>query len=139
VTVDAGAPSAAGTGGVVAVGGTNANSVEVGRAGKVSEVKGALLVDEAFRAPDGDISGVPGSGIVNKIVGRAAIAAGAAAATITNSFVTAASHVFISPEGAAPDATALRWTVSYAAGSFTVTFNANATATLKFSFFVVNP
>lgn len=91
---------------------------------------GSLVADSS------DSSGTPGAATINKPSGRSAIAAGAASAVITNSLVTAASHVFISP--AVRDATGLLPIVVPAAGSFTVSTSANCTAALTFDWFVVH-
>lgn len=85
-----------------------------------------------------DTSGTPGAATINKASGRAAIAIGAASVVITNSLVTAASRVLTQMEGAIDATLTGPLNVTLAAGSFTVTGNANATAAKKFSFLVVN-
>lgn len=83
-----------------------------------------------------DSSGTPGNATNNNLSGRAAFAAAASTVVITNSLVTAASKVFVQING--NDATLKYATVTAAAGSFTVTGNAAATATTVFDFLVVN-
>lgn len=87
--------------------------------------------------PYTDNSGTPGNTTINTPRGRAAIAAAASAATVTNSSVLATSTVLISLKGT--DATAITARVSaQSAGSFTVTAIASATGTTVFDFLVVN-
>ena len=85
-----------------------------------------------------DNSGTPGNTTINTPSGRAAIAGSASTCVVTNSSVVATSKVYVTLETVA-DATLLyiRGLVT-AAGSFTVTGNAAATGTCKFSFIVVN-
>jgi hypothetical protein len=91
---------------------------------------GSIIVDTT------DNSGTPGNTTINKLSGKAAIALGAAACTVTNSTVTAASRVMVTALDL--DATLKEFKAVPAAGSFTVTGNANATAAWKFSFLVIN-
>lgn len=84
----------------------------------------------------GDSTASPGNATSNTTSGKSAIAAGASAATITNSHVTASSIIMVTPLDT--DATLVRYRAVPAAGSFTVTGNANATAAWKFSWFVLN-
>jgi VCBS repeat-containing protein len=84
-----------------------------------------------------DISGTPGNGTVNTARGRAAFASGASAVTVTNSFVTATSQVACTLETIDGTLTQILTCVP-GAGTFTVTGNANATGTTKFSFVVMN-
>ncbi|MEI8268290.1 MAG: hypothetical protein WCI59_21385 [Betaproteobacteria bacterium] len=83
-----------------------------------------------------DSSGTPGAATINNLSGRAAFAAAASTCVITNSKVAATSKVFVSLGSA--DATLTSVRVTPAAGSFTVTGNAAATATTVFDFLVVN-
>ena len=83
-----------------------------------------------------DTSGTPGNTTINTLSGRAAFAAAGTTVVVTNSTVTAASKVFVSLRGG--DATLTSVRVTPAAGSFTVTGIAAATATTIFDFFVVN-
>ena len=84
-----------------------------------------------------DSSGTPGNVTNNSPRGRAAFAAASATVTVTSSLVTATSSVFVQRETADATLTTILSVVP-AAGSFTVTGNAAATGTTKFSFFVVN-
>lgn len=82
-----------------------------------------------------DNSAAPGSATANTFTGRAAIALGASAATITCSKCVAASVVIVTLEDA--DATLLRVKVVPGAGSFVVTGNTTATAACKFRWAIV--
>ncbi len=83
-----------------------------------------------------DSSGSPGAQTVNKPTGKNAIALGASAVVITNSLVAVGSRVMITPH--ARDATCKELIAVAAAGSFTVSGTANATAALPFSWEVSN-
>lgn len=85
-----------------------------------------------------DISGTPGAGTSSGTRGRAAFAAAASTIVVTSTLVTATSSVFIQLEGAADATLTSVLGVTLAAGSFTVTGNAAATAAKTFSFLVVN-
>lgn len=96
----------------------------------------AVLGGGKIVVPTTDSSGTPGNATINNAAGRSAIAIGAATVTITNSLVTAASIVIISPT--VRDATAtLPAVTTTGAGSFTVTTVGNATAALIFNWWVV--
>jgi hypothetical protein len=83
-----------------------------------------------------DSTGTPGAATINKPTGKSAIAIGASSVVITNSLVTAASRVIITQH--ARDATCKELIAVPAAGSFTVSGTANATAALPFSWQVSN-
>lgn len=78
-----------------------------------------------------DSTGSPGNATINKPTGKSAIAAGVATVRITNSLVTAASRVNITPH--ARDATCKELIAVPGAGFFDVSGTANATAALPFS------
>lgn len=78
-----------------------------------------------------DNSGTPGNSTADRPIGKNAIAVGASSVVITNSLVTASSHIVITPH--ARDATCKELIAVPAAGSFTVSGTANATAALPFS------
>jgi hypothetical protein len=166
LTLDAGAKAGSGTDGAITIGGTNAESVTIGRTGKTTTVPGSLTVTQthtvtgatvlngavtlgdaiadaviingAISIEASDASGTPGNCQIDKMAGRCAIALGAAAVTVTNSNVTAASLVFA--QLATADATLLYIkSVVPGAGSFVVTGNATATADTKVNFLVINP
>jgi hypothetical protein len=85
-----------------------------------------------------DLSGTPGSVTANVATGRAAFAAAGTTVTVTNSRVfSATSQVFVQLQGSDATLTSVRVT-NVAAGSFTVTGNAAATAATTFSFLVIN-
>lgn len=77
-----------------------------------------------------DTSGSPGAATINRPSGISAIASGATSVTITNSLVAAGSRVLVTWHA---DHGAARWWVTRAAGSFTVTLSAAATANAAFS------
>lgn len=85
-----------------------------------------------------DSTGTPGNVTNNSALGRAAFAAAGTTVVVTNSTVTANSEVFVQLLGAADATLTSIVGVTVAAGSFTVTGNAAATATKQFSFLVVN-
>lgn len=95
-----------------------------------------IVKSSNFQASRTDISGTPGNGTVNNPRGRAAFAAAGSSVVVTNSLVTATSTVLVQVGGS--DATLKTACVTAAAGSFTVTGNAAATATTPFDFFVIN-
>lgn len=76
-------------------------------------------------------SSAAGAATIDKPAGVSGIAAGASSVVITNSLVTASSHILITPH--TRDATCKELIVTRAAGSFTVSGTANATANLFFS------
>lgn len=84
-----------------------------------------------------DTTGTPGNATINTLRGRAAFAIGASTCVITNSTVTATSTVLCVLQAADATLTDIIRVVP-AAGSFTVTANATATAATAFSFLVVN-
>jgi hypothetical protein len=84
-----------------------------------------------------DTTGSPGNATCNTPSGRSAIGAGSAVITITNSLVSTASIVFVQSENA--DATCtLLVRVTPAAGSFSIGYSANCTATQKVHWVVMN-
>lgn len=85
-----------------------------------------------------DSTGTPGNVTNNSPSGRAAIAAAASTCVVTNSSVLATSKVFAQLLGAADATLTSILGVTVAAGSFTVTGNAAATAAKSFEFLVVN-
>lgn len=85
-----------------------------------------------------DKSGAPGAAQIDAPAGRAAIAIGAAAVVITNNQVKVDSIVLAELEQNDATLTHVK-SVIPAAGSFTVTGNANATAAAKFRFVVFQP
>jgi hypothetical protein len=85
-----------------------------------------------------DSTATPGNVTNNSPSGRAAFAAAGSTCVVTNASVLATSKVFVQLIGAA-DATLTSITaLAIAAGSFTVTGNAAATAAKSFEFLVVN-
>ena len=78
-----------------------------------------------------DSTGTPGAATINRPLGKSSIAIGASSVVITNSLVTTASHIVITPH--ARDTTCKELIVVAAAGSFTVSGTASATAALPFS------
>jgi hypothetical protein len=94
-------------------------------------------VNGKWKQPFTDASGTPGNATINKASGKVAIAVGAAAVTVTNSLVTAASIVTATIQTADATLTFLKSVVP-GAGTFTVTGNANATAATTVAFTVQN-
>jgi hypothetical protein len=114
----------------VAVTGGSVNGTSIGQAAP------AAVKTTNLAATYSDSSGTPGSASNNNPRGRAAFAAAASSVVITSSLVTAASTILVSLGG--NDATLTSIRVTPAAGSFTVTGNAAATATTPFDWVVVN-
>lgn len=83
------------------------------------------------------ISGIAGAVTINKPAGSVNIALGAASVVVTNSLVTANSVVLVQLAFNDATLTSIKCVVS-AAGSFTITGNANATAQTKVNFLVIN-
>lgn len=81
-------------------------------------------------------AGTTGNQTINKPAGTVNIAAAGTTVTVTNSLVTANSHVFTTI--GTNDATARIANVVPAAGSFVVNLTAAATAEVRIDFFVVN-
>lgn len=89
-----------------------------------------------FKTVQTDTSASPGAAThPSTKQGRAAIALGASSAVITNALVTASSQIVLTLESA--DTTLKSIVAIPAAGSFTVTGNANATAAAKFSYSIL--
>lgn len=115
----------------VAITGGSINGTAVGAATRSTGAFTQLALDRT------DISGTPGNGTVNNQLGRAAFAAAASTVVVTDSRVTTASEIFVQLRTADATLTIARVTAQ-AAGNFTVTGNAAATAITAFSFLVVN-
>lgn len=81
-------------------------------------------------------TGTVGAVTINKAAGRVNIAALGTSVVVTNSLVTAASHVLA--VASTNDATAAVKNVVPAAGSFTINLTVAATAQTSFDFFVIN-
>lgn len=81
-------------------------------------------------------AGTVGAQTINKANGSANVAAGQTTLIVTNNLVATTSNVFVQVYGT--DATATSARVTRAAGSFTITLNAAATAETAVGFFVVN-
>lgn len=111
---------------------TGTGNVTLGAAGTGSTTLTRL---NSLTVLSADTSGTPGNATINNLSGRAAFAAGGSTVVITNSLVTANSKVFVQQRN---DATLKSVAVNPAAGSFTVTGNAAATAITIFNFLVVN-
>lgn len=97
--------------------------------GSASQLWAKLYVDYTNTATVGAVT-------INKAAGRVRIAAAGSSVVVTNSVVTAASHVFAMTS--TNDATCSIKNVVPAAGSFTLTTTAACTAETTFDFFVVN-
>lgn len=97
-----------------------------------------LTVAGGLRESYTDTTTTPGAVTVNKPAGRSKIAAGQSTLVVTCAFCFLSSIVGINIEGGAFDATATRFQVTPGAGSFTVTFNAAATAAVTFSWDILN-
>lgn len=101
-----------------------------GRLGSAAKGFGALTLDYTISATIGAV-------VINKPAGSGNIALGAASCIVTNSLVTVNSLVLAWLMAIDGTLTFIKAVVP-AAGSFTVTGNANATANCKFGFLVIN-
>lgn len=81
-------------------------------------------------------AGTTGAVTINRPYGSVNFAAAATTLVVTNSVATATSLIFVTPQTA--DATATSFSVTRAAGSFTITANAAATAETTVAFYVSN-
>lgn len=109
-----------------------------GTASTLFQVLSSGILDArfGFGTPGTDATGTPGAVTINQCNGRAAIAIGASSVVVTNSSVAANDTVLITALGR--DATCVNLVVdAVAAGSFTVSGTANATAATSFMFTVV--
>ncbi len=94
------------------------------------------LTGAAFGLTSTNSTGSPGAATINKPTGRSSVAAGASSMVVTNSGVAATNQVLVTSVNASEDATCTRLRVTaIAAGSFTVSCNAAATAAVVFSWF----
>ena len=91
---------------------------------------------KAFWGTVGDSTGTPGNATLNTVTGKSAIAAGQTTMALTNSNIASTSIIDITPLDI--DTTATTWKYSVETGVGTVTVNAAATATWKFSWKVCN-
>lgn len=106
--------------------------------GTGSLLAGQLRAQNGIQVNYTDATPVPGNATINNVAGRVRFAAGATAVVVTNSKCFASSIILPHIEGAF-DATATRVQVTaQAAGSFTLTLNAAATAAVTVSFVIVN-
>lgn len=115
----------------VAVTGGSINNTPIGATTRSTGAFTTLAVTRT------DSSGTPGNVTNNSALGRAAFAAAGTSVVVTNSSVAAASEVFVNLITTDATLTSCRVT-AIAAGSFTVTGNAAATAAATFSFLVIN-
>lgn len=84
-----------------------------------------------------DNSGTPGATTIGTASGRAAVAAGASSVVVTSARTVATSIVFAVLQANDTTCTSVK-SVIPAAGSFTVTLNANCTAAAKVAFAIFN-
>lgn len=96
----------------------------------------AIVKASDYQAATADISGTAGNGTASTARGRAAFAAAANSVVITSALVTATSSIFVQLNTV--DTTLKSVSVVAAAGSFTITGNAAATAITAFDFHVIN-
>ena len=84
-----------------------------------------------------DASGTPGAAVINKPKGQVAVAIGESSVVVTNSLVTAASHVVCTLQFVDAGFTQILSVVP-GTGTFTITGNAIAVAATKIGFTVFN-
>lgn len=74
---------------------------------------------------------------INAVIGRFRKDNSGATFTLTNSYITANSFIFLTPANAAIDGTATTWTYSASSGSATITFNAAPTSNFDMNFLII--
>ena len=95
-----------------------------------------LTVAGGVRVTYTDTTASTGAQVINKPAGRVKFAAGTSSVVITSSYAYATSIIHIQDETG--DATAIRFKVTPAAGSFTITANANFTSAGNVTFLINN-
>ena len=102
-----------------------------------SQLAYQLTLTNGLRVSYGDTTAVPAAAVtINKSAGRVKIPIGVASVVVTNSNCFLTSIIHLQLEYA--DATLTRVVVIPAAGSFTITGNANATVATQVSFIITN-
>lgn len=101
-----------------------------------SQLNQSLFVYNGFQQSAQDKSATPGPVTINKTMGRVAIPAGGSSITITNNCCFSNSVILLSMESA--DAVLTRVRVVPGNGSFVISGNANASATVKLGFVIMN-
>lgn len=100
---------------------------------------GTLTVGTNLRVTDFlDDSATPGDRTVNTLRGRNSFAIGASTVVVTNSKCALNSQIVVTLEFVDATLTFIRTAIP-AAGSFTVTGNANAAAATRFGWQIINP
>ncbi len=113
----------------------NINNMNIGQTTRAL-ISGSQVDGNYYRVNTfSDTSGTPGNATIDLGAGRCAFAAAGTAVVVTNSLCTATSIVMVTLRTV--DATLKYVTATTAAGSFTVTGNAAATATTVFDWFLV--
>lgn len=97
-----------------------------------------LTVFGGLREGFTDTTATPGSVVINKPAGRVKMAAATNTLTVTNTYCFSTSLINLTIEGAAFDATAVRFQVVPANGSFQIVSNANCTAAVQIGFDILN-
>lgn len=115
----------------VAITGGSINGTSVGATTRSTVAATTLAINTT------DSTGTPGNVTNNSANGRAAFAAAGSSVVVTNSFVAVTDTVLVTLLGAADTTLTAIVGVTVAAGSFTVTGNAAATATKGFMFTVI--
>jgi hypothetical protein len=115
----------------VAITGGTINGTQIGNTTRASVAASSVSITAT------DSSGTPGNVTNNAANGRAAFAAGASSVVVTSTAVAAADNVHVTLLGAADATLTSIVGVTVAAGSFTVTGNAAATANKSFMFTVM--
>lgn len=111
---------------------TNTLAFGVGGNDKLKLYSDAMVIQGGvyLAAPYTDNSGSPGATTIDKMMGKAAVASGATSVVVTNSTITTASVINITPMDI--DTTCVTYKALAGTGSFTVTCVAAATANWRF-------
>lgn len=115
---------------------TVADAIPAGSGFAITYVPGTWVPMPALTGGAADSTGTPGAATQNTRKGRAAIAIGAAAVTITNSLVTATSIIGVALQSNDATLTQILRVVP-GSGSFVITGNANATAAANVAWWLI--
>lgn len=123
---------------------TNTAGSEAGDLAFFTQTGGAVVAERLRLTGAGGITvnstqtagGTTGAQTINKPSGSVNFAAAATTLVVTNSLATTSSNIFVQVEGTDTTFTSAR--ITKAAGSFTITANAAATAETRVSFWVIN-
>lgn len=117
---------------------SNTNSIAIGTNAKAASYQLAFSdsLTSIYFPQTATAAGTTGAQTINKAVGSVNFAAGTSTLVVTNSMATTTSQIIVTVYGT--DATAVSARVTRAAGSFTITLNAVATAETAVGFCIID-